>query len=59
MDDIAVDKPGGNIMLFVRKAKGYQRRTAADKPLLQLRPAIVAVLLLEDLVEVLTVGRAS
>jgi hypothetical protein len=33
MDDIAVYTTGGNILLFVRKAKGNQRRSAADKPL--------------------------
>jgi hypothetical protein len=52
MDDIAVDMIGVNILLFVRKAKGDQRRTAADKPLLQL--PIDA-----DLLEAFTVGRTS
>jgi hypothetical protein len=36
MDDIAVDKTGISILLFVRKAIGDQSRTAADKPLVQL-----------------------
>jgi hypothetical protein len=57
MDDIAVDGTGGNILLFIRKAKGDQRRTAADKPLLQL--PIVAVPLLLDLLEAFTAGRTS
>jgi hypothetical protein len=41
MDDIAVDRTGRNILLFIRKVKGDHRRTAADKPLLQL--PIIAV----------------
>jgi hypothetical protein len=49
MDDIAVDKIGGNILLFIRKAKGDQRRTAADKPLQQLPTA--GIPLLADLME--------
>ena len=57
VDDIAVDRTGGNILLFVRKAKGDQRRTAADKPLLQL--PITAVPLLADLLEAFTAGRTS
>ena len=57
MDDIAVDRTGGNILLFVRKSKGDQRRTAADKPLLQL--PITAVPLLADLLEAFTAGRTS
>jgi hypothetical protein len=57
MDDIAVDKASDNILLFVRKAKGDQRRTAADKPLLQLPIAEVPVL--ADLLEAFTVGRTS
>jgi hypothetical protein len=52
MDDIAVDMTGGNTLLFVRKAKGDQRRTAADKPLLQL--PIAAIPLLAYLMEVFT-----
>jgi hypothetical protein len=55
MDDIAVDRTGGNILLFIRKAKGDERRTAADKPLLQL--PITAVPLLADLMEAFTVVR--
>jgi hypothetical protein len=47
VDDVAVDKTGDNIMLFVRKAKGDQRRTADDKPLLQI--SISGVPLLVDL----------
>jgi hypothetical protein len=58
MDDIAVNMTGGNIMLFVRKAKGDQHRTAANKPLLQL-PAIAVVPLLVDLMEAFTGGRTS
>jgi hypothetical protein len=57
MDDIAVDRTGGNILLFERKAKEDQRRTAADKPLLQF--PITAVPLLADLLEALTAGRTS
>jgi hypothetical protein len=57
MDDIAVDRTGGDIMLCVRKAKGDQRRTAADKPLLQL--PIIVVPILADLMKVFTVGRTS
>jgi hypothetical protein len=37
MDDITNDRTGGNILLFIRKPKGDERRTAADKPLLQLQ----------------------
>jgi hypothetical protein len=47
MDDLAVDRTSGNILLFVRKAKGDQRRAAADKPLIQL--PTVAIPLLADL----------
>jgi hypothetical protein len=54
MNDIAVDRTGGSILLFVLKAKGDQPRTAADKPLLQL--PIVAIPLLEELLEAFTVG---
>jgi hypothetical protein len=57
MDDIAVDMTCGNIQLFVRKAKGDQRRTAADKPLLQLPIAVVS--LLADHLEAFTVGQNS
>jgi hypothetical protein len=57
MDFIAVDRTGGNILLFVRKAKEDHRRTAADKPLLQL--PITAVPLLADLLEAFTAGRTS
>jgi hypothetical protein len=57
MDDIAVDMTGSNILLFIRKAKGDQRRTAADKPLLQL--PIDAVPLLVDLMEAYTAGRTN
>jgi hypothetical protein len=57
MDDIAVDRTGGNILLIVRNPKGDQRRTAADKPLLQL--PITAIPLLADLLEAFTVGRTS
>jgi hypothetical protein len=56
MDDNAVDKTGGYILLFIRKAKGDQRRTAADKPLLQLA---IAAVTLADLHEAFTVGRTS
>jgi hypothetical protein len=52
MDGIAVDRTGGNILLFIRKAKGNHRRTAADKPLLQF--PITAVPVLADLQEVFT-----
>jgi hypothetical protein len=52
VDDIAVDRRSGNILLFVRKAKGDQRRTAAEKPLMQL--PITAVPLLADLLEAFT-----
>jgi hypothetical protein len=55
MDDIAVDMTGGNILLFIRKVKGDQRRTAANKPLLQL--PIVAIPVLANLMEAFTVGR--
>jgi hypothetical protein len=58
MDDIAVDRTGGNILLFIRKAKGDQRKTAADKPLLQLL-IIIAVPLLADLLEAFTAGRTN
>jgi hypothetical protein len=34
VDDTADDITGVNMLLFVGKAKGDQRRTAADKPLL-------------------------
>jgi hypothetical protein len=54
MDDIAVDGTGGNILLFMRKAKGDQRRTAADKPLVHV--PITAVPLLADLLEAFTAG---
>jgi hypothetical protein len=57
MDDIAVDKTGGNILLVVRKAKGDQHRTAADKPLLPL--PVVAVPLLADILGAFIVGRTS
>jgi hypothetical protein len=57
MDDIAVDRTGRNILLFIRKAKGDHRRTAADKALLQL--PIIAVSLLADLMEALTARRTS
>jgi hypothetical protein len=57
MNDIAVDMTGGNILLFIRKAKGDKRRTAADKPILQL--PIVVVPLQADLLEPFTAGRIS
>jgi hypothetical protein len=57
MDDIVVDRTGGNILLFIREAKGDQRRTAADKPLLQF--SISAVPLLADLLEAFTARRTS
>jgi hypothetical protein len=57
MDDIAVDRTGDNILSIVRKAKGDQRRTAADKSLLQL--PITAVPLLADLLEAFTARRTS
>jgi hypothetical protein len=57
MDDIAVDMSGGNILLVVRKAMGDQRRTAADKPLLQL--PTVGVPLVADLLEAFTARRTS
>jgi hypothetical protein len=46
---------GDNILLCVRKARGEQRRTAADKPLIQL--PIDALPLLADLMEAFTTGR--
>jgi hypothetical protein len=55
MDDIAVNRTGGNKLLFTRKAKGDQRRTAADKALLQL--PISAIPLLPDLMEAFTAKR--
>jgi hypothetical protein len=55
MGDIAVDMTSGNILLFIRKANGDQRRTAADRPLLQL--PIAAVSLLADLLDAFTAGR--
>jgi hypothetical protein len=55
MDDVAVGRTGGNILLFIPKAKGDQRRTAADKPLLQL-PINVAPLL-AGLMGAFTAGR--
>jgi hypothetical protein len=55
MEDIAVDRTGGDIPIFVRKTKGDQRRTAADKPLLQI--PILAVLLLADLMEAFSADR--
>jgi hypothetical protein len=55
MDDIAVDKTGGNMLLFVGKVKGDQCRTAADKPLLQV--PIDAVPLQAGLLEAFTFGR--
>jgi hypothetical protein len=57
VDDIAVDMTGGNILLFIRKAKGDQRRTAADKPLLELPIASVPVL--EDPLEARTTRRTN
>jgi hypothetical protein len=57
MDDIAVDRTSGNLLLFIRKAKGDQRRAAADKPLLQL--PITALPLLAGLLEAFTAGRTS
>jgi hypothetical protein len=32
--DLTVDRPSGQIWLFIRKAKGDKRRSAADKPIL-------------------------
>jgi hypothetical protein len=52
-----VDRTGGNILLFIRKAKGDPRRTAADNLLLQL--SITTVPLLADLLEAFTVGRTN
>jgi hypothetical protein len=52
IDDIAVDMTSDNILLFVPQAKGDQRRTAADKPLLRL--PIVALPLVADLLEAFT-----
>jgi hypothetical protein len=52
MDDIAVDKTGGTIVLFVRRAKGGQHRTVPHKPLLQF--PIVEVPLLACLLEAFT-----
>jgi hypothetical protein len=69
MDDIAVERTGGkillfvrkakggNIFLFVRKAKGDKRRTAADKTLLKL--PIAAVPLVVDFLEVFTARRTT
>jgi hypothetical protein len=57
MDDIAVDRTGGNILLFIRKAKGDHRRTAADKPLLQFPITIVP--LVADLLKEFTAGRTT
>jgi hypothetical protein len=57
MDDIAVDRTGGNMLSFVRKAKGDLCRTAADKPLIQL--PIIALPLLVDLMEAFTARRTS
>jgi hypothetical protein len=57
MDDIVVDMTNDNIPLFTQKAKGDQRRTAADKPLLQL--PTVAVPLPADLFQAFTIGRTS
>jgi hypothetical protein len=53
----AVDRTGGNILLFIRKAKRDQRRITPDKPLLQL--PITVIPLLADLMEVFTAGRTS
>jgi hypothetical protein len=57
MDDIAVDRTGGNILLSIRKAKGGHRRTAADKPLLEL--PIIAAPRLADLLEAFTARRTN
>jgi hypothetical protein len=57
MDDIAVDMTGGNTVLFVRKAKGDQRNTAANKPLSPL--PIATIPLLADLLEAFTTRRTS
>jgi hypothetical protein len=57
MNDIAVDMTGGNILLFLRKAKNGQCKMAADKPLLQF--PIAAIPLLADLLEAFAAGRTS
>jgi hypothetical protein len=57
MDDIAVDMAVGNILLFIRKAKGYRRRTAADKLLLQL--PVITIPLLADIMEAFIARRTS
>jgi hypothetical protein len=57
IDDIAVDTTGGNICLFLRKAKGDQRRPAADRSLLQLPSATIPVL--ADLIETFSDGRTN
>jgi hypothetical protein len=47
--DLTVDRPYGQIWLFIRKARGDQRRNAADKPILAM--PITANPALADLVE--------
>jgi hypothetical protein len=57
VDEITVDKTGKNILLFVRKGKGDQHKTATDKPLLQIQILAVHLLAdvrLADLMEVLS-----
>jgi hypothetical protein len=45
MHDMTVDRPYRPIWLFIRKAKGDQRRNAADKPIMAMpitaNPALV------------------
>jgi hypothetical protein len=47
--DLILDRPSGQIWLFIRKAKGDQRRNAAEKPILSI--PITANPALADLLE--------
>jgi hypothetical protein len=55
--DLAVERPSGEIWLFIRKAKGGQRRSAADKPILAIPTAANPTL--ADLLEWYCAQRAT
>jgi hypothetical protein len=55
--DLNVDRPSGQIWLFIRKAKGDQRHSATDKPILAI--PITANLTLADLMEWFCAKRAT
>jgi hypothetical protein len=55
--DMTVDRPSGQIWLFIRKAKGDQRRTATDKPIVVI--PITANPTLADLLEWYCTQRAA